>query len=254
MKLFVGVFFLLACCELSVGIIMEYSYHEINVNWYQAQSYCRDHHTDLVTLIAVEKFQGIEDVENQQRAGWIGLYRQDVANNIWKWSDGQPRSWLNWQIFWPLVGISARDNNCTVLFQGYLYNYPCGGTHPFYCYRNLSLVNEAKTWEEALQHCTINYTSLASLPFEEQLLGAMKEMELGQTDSVWTGLRFMNGKWFWLNGEAIGTPANTGQPNTVLLSLPECPVQPYNCGAFNTKTNVWENRDCNEKLNFLCWS
>ncbi|TSR51432.1 hypothetical protein Baya_11759 [Bagarius yarrelli] len=63
-----------------------------------------------------------------------------------------------------------------------------------------------------------------------------------QTVSVWMGLRFLDGRWFWLNRQSVS-----------IASLPSCPVAKYRCGAQNIKTSVWENRDCNEKMNFLCY-
>ncbi|KAK3568831.1 hypothetical protein QTP86_017723 [Hemibagrus guttatus] len=108
--------------------------------------------------------------------------------------------------------------------------------------RIVILVKENKTWEDALQHCRIHYTDLAqafSLRYPTIL-----EMEAvdTQTVNVWTGLRFLDGKWFWVNMEPVDTPE----------SLPSCPAKNYSCGARNIKTGVLENRDCNEKFNFLC--
>ncbi|KAK3569759.1 hypothetical protein QTP86_004187 [Hemibagrus guttatus] len=251
MNLFLGVFFLVASCKLSVAIIIEYSYHHNNdyINWNHARFYCRIHYKDLATLNTSKDYQLIAEVEKPNLSGWIGLYRENVANNIWKWSDGQLPTLVNWETGWPLVSSSAAKKNCSILLNGRFKNDPCDVNHPFYCYRHLILVNESKTWEKALQYCNIIYTGLAALPFVNQVLRAKEELKLSQTDSVWTGLRFINGNWFWLNGE----PIDTGNPNGTLLSLPECPAKPYCCGAFNTKTNIWENRDCNETLNFLCW-
>ncbi|KAG7332889.1 hypothetical protein KOW79_003024 [Hemibagrus wyckioides] len=74
----------------------------------------------------------------------------------------------------------------------------------------------------------------------EQLINGTVEME---TESVWTGLRFVNGQWFWVSGE---------QPRS-LVSMPSCPVQSYSCGALNTMTNTLNNQNCNERLNFICY-
>lgn len=218
---------------------MEYSYHHNYnyINWHNAQFYCRIHYKDLATLNNTEDYQLIAEVENPYLPGWIGLYRENVMNNIWKWSDGQPPTLLKWQNGWPLIGSTNAKKTCSLLYDGNLYNDLCEITHPFYCYRHLILVNESKTWDEALQFCTINYTDLAALPFAKQVSQAKEELKLSQTDSVWTGLHFMDGNWFWLNGE----PIDTGNPNATLLSLPECAARHYCCGAFNTKTNAWEN-------------
>ncbi|KAM9480714.1 snaclec 5-like [Clarias gariepinus] len=123
-------------------------------------------------------------------------------------------------------------------------NRDCNEKLNFLCYKkHLILVKENKTWEEALSFCTTNYTGLASLPDATQVLQAKTEIALTQTVNVWTGLRFMDGNWFWLSGEST---VNQDY-------LPSCPAQPYHCGALKTPTSIWENRDCNEKLNFLCY-
>ncbi|XP_053091058.1 macrophage mannose receptor 1-like [Pangasianodon hypophthalmus] len=254
MKFFFCVFFLVASCGLSVGIIREYSYlnYTGNVYWYQAQWHCKNYYRDLATVTTAEEHQRLVAIGNNEESAWIGLYRTNTQN-IWKWSDGEPVSYLNWQYNSPVNSFMTYDYDCTVVYRRYWTNDHCGQTHYFYCYRFLILVNESKTWEEALQYCTTNYTGLASLPYKTQLWQAKLELELTQTDSVWTGLYFMDGKWFWLNGEPLETLPGTGQPPRTLVSLPSCPARPYHCGAFNIKTNIWENRDCNEKLNFLCW-
>ncbi|KAA0722216.1 hypothetical protein E1301_Tti019766 [Triplophysa tibetana] len=102
--------------------------------------------------------------------------------------------------------------------------------------------SEKLTWEEALEYCKVHHNDLASLPTELQLQLIKTGTLEAQTDSVWTGLRFLAGEWFWLDGKPLGDQ----------VKLLACPVQPRRCGARNTKTDKWENRDCEEKLNFLC--
>ncbi|KAG7330729.1 hypothetical protein KOW79_004698 [Hemibagrus wyckioides] len=108
--------------------------------------------------------------------------------------------------------------------------------------RNWVLVKEKKTWEEAQEYCRMNYNVLAS---QTSAMQELAKIEAGQSEtvSVWLGLRFLDGKWFWLNKES---------PNSS-VSLPPCPAQNYHCGARNIYTQAWENRHCNEKLNFICY-
>ncbi|XP_062861782.1 lectin BRA-3-like [Trichomycterus rosablanca] len=113
----------------------------------------------------------------------------------------------------------------------------------FYCYRSWNLVTEKKTWLEALEYCKTNHTNLASPATEEQLRLAEKVASQAETVSVWTGLQFLDGQWFWISGETLGTSD----------TLPSCPAYDRRCGARNLKTKTWENRDCNEKLNFICY-
>ncbi|KAI2668393.1 Aggrecan core protein [Labeo rohita] len=105
-----------------------------------------------------------------------------------------------------------------------------------------SWYSEKKTWGEALQYCRTHHSDLATITTERQLQLTKTETIESQTDSVWTGLRYLVGQWFWVNNKTLG----------IETSLSQCPAQPCRCGARNTKTDKWENRDCDEKLNFLC--
>ncbi|GAA6068606.1 lithostathine-1-beta-like [Tachysurus ichikawai] len=242
MNSFFCVLFLVATCGLSVGMIREYSYQELNqgVYWGTAQGYCRYYFKDLATVTTAEEHQRLAEVENLNTdPGWIGLHKGN--NNQWTWSDEQSLFYLNWKYGGPSVDF-LHHLNCVALQNGYLTNTDCNINYNFYCYRYLILVEESKTWEETLQYCATNYTTLASLPNATQMHQANLELTLSQTEGVWAGLRFMDAQWFWLSGDPVGT----------LDSLPACPAQPYRCGAFNITTNSWVNRECNVKRNFIC--
>ncbi|GAA6082512.1 secretory phospholipase A2 receptor-like [Tachysurus ichikawai] len=105
----------------------------------------------------------------------------------------------------------------------------------------LILVKEQKTWEEALQYCRMNYTALAYNIFDTQLL--LPETAAAETISVWIGLRLVDGEWMWVNGVQVKS----------LVSLPLCAVPYRRCVAYDINMHTYENRDCSEKLNFLCF-
>ncbi|KAF7699341.1 hypothetical protein HF521_004083, partial [Silurus meridionalis] len=211
--------------------------------WVEAlQSYCTQNYRDLASITTAEEQQRILKVfGNNNDPIWIGLYWNYDHSN-WQWTDGQLVSFSKWFSGFPINGYFNYPNNCGYLTQQGWKNTNYWNVYPFYCYRYLILVNESKTWVEALQYCTTNYKGFASLPSTTQMLQAKTEMVLTQTESVWTGLRFMDGKWFWVNGEPVENRD----------SLLPYPAHPYRCGALNNMTNVWENRNCNETLNFLC--
>ncbi|XP_053533814.1 C-type lectin galactose-binding isoform-like [Ictalurus punctatus] len=250
MMKFVSIFFLVGSCGLVEGMIREYIHYPYTTDWYNAQQICREHHTDLATISTTEEQQRlVESFGFSSGPAWIGLYTESV-NSEWQWSHGEPVSFLPWYPDYPdninyiyirNRKIYDRYESCAFLEQGQWKNNFCGARYPYYCYRYLILVNESKTWEEALRYCTTKYTGLASLSYATQVLQAKTELALTQTESVWTGLRFMDGNWFWLSGE----------PTQSLDLLPSCPA--HHCGALNNNTNIWENRDCNENLNFLCY-
>uniref|UniRef100_A0A3P9JLF1 C-type lectin domain-containing protein n=1 Tax=Oryzias latipes TaxID=8090 RepID=A0A3P9JLF1_ORYLA len=116
----------------------------------------------------------------------------------------------------------------------------------FFCL-NLIVVQEEKTWEEALEHCRENHDDLTSLLSETENRLARREIQDPTiTQRVWVGLRFLGDTWMWVNGDPLEFQAwtQTGDPDQ------QCPVQ-KRCGALS-KQGEWVNRDCQEKLNFIC--
>ncbi|XP_058247622.1 uncharacterized protein LOC131354242 isoform X2 [Hemibagrus wyckioides] len=205
---------LLVLSGVAVGKVRYYHYIPIKMNWTDAQNYCRGTYTDLAAIATAEESQAvIEIAKTYQNNFWIGM-NKILAYDSWGWCDGEQTNIFNW----------------------------IPGVFPFLCHWNIILVKQNKTWEEALQYCMKNYLGLACPSSASKILFTETEAAQSQTVSVWTGLHFMNGRWFWLSWE------------TTMISLPSCPVKNYRCGARNLKTHTWENRHCNEKLNFICYT
>lgn len=60
---------------------------------------------------------------------------------------------------------------------------------------------------------------------------------------VWTGLRFLAGRWFWSDRAAVSDG-----------HLPQCPSVTQRCGALaKSGDGGLETLDCTEELNFLCY-
>uniref|UniRef100_A0A3B3HBE8 C-type lectin domain-containing protein n=1 Tax=Oryzias latipes TaxID=8090 RepID=A0A3B3HBE8_ORYLA len=195
------------------------------MSWDKAQVFCRTHHTDLSPISNAVEGRVFKESLSGIQTGWVGLY-WDVTELKWKWSGGaadEDQGWLN---------------DCWVSDSTYAYRFFC---------LNLIMVQEEKTWEEALEHCRGNHGDLTSLLSETGNLLAQREIQDPTiTQRVWVGLRFLGDTWLWANGDPLEFQAwtQTGDPDQ------QCPVQ-KRCGAL-TKQGEWENRDCQEKLNFIC--
>eukprot|EP00063_Salmo_salar_P032456 XP_014007291.1 PREDICTED: uncharacterized protein LOC106575333 [Salmo salar] len=104
--------------------------------------------------------------------------------------------------------------------------------------RELILVQENKTWLEALKHCRDHHADLPSLLSETEQLQAQSKMKGAQTDHVWTGLRFHAGYWLWVNGDALEYQAGLGTGG----KPPQCPGS-YHCGTLAKEEEYWGIRD-----------
>ncbi|XP_066580512.1 C-type mannose receptor 2 [Amia ocellicauda] len=227
---------------LNITLIREYK------TWPQAQKHCRENHTELLSvrsqsendeianMIASETVQGVKV--------WLGLY-----NKPWKWSAQGTAHFRNWAEGKPggeeCVGVMVNGT-----LRGQWTDANCTEERPFICHydtRELILVNESKTWFDALTHCQSNQSELAEIrSFKEQRY-AVEVASSSQDSQVWLGLRQSRiwGFWFWVSGETL-TYGN--------WSGGEAPqdVQDKHCAALDTETGSWSDRDCEDKLRFIC--
>lgn len=59
--------------------------------WQRAKTYCKEHHTDLVTIRSLEEANNLTFFE-----GWIGLKKNKTE---WKWSqNGELANFFNWNL------------------------------------------------------------------------------------------------------------------------------------------------------------
>ncbi|XP_046708482.1 aggrecan core protein-like [Silurus meridionalis] len=234
------VFFLLLC-GMALCQIREYILVSETKTWDSAQRYCRENYVDLATITTNEENQML--IKSAAASNilyfWIGLHKIALDSDIWEWSDGESANFFSWN---PNQPDNYKGKEGVVIMSQKGWNdVPYTRIYPFFCSWRFVLVNDSKTWEEAHEYCRTYYTGLASPISTAQLTLAGNVLAQTQTVSVWTGLHFVNGQWISVSRS----------PLVSLVSLPSCPN--YRCGALNTKTTIWENRDCSEKLNFLCY-
>ena len=99
------------------------------MTWTEAQSYCRQHHTDLASVRNAAENQKVDDVI-PTGAAWIGLFRDS-----WKWSDGSFSSFRDWAPGQP--DNYGGKEACVVANlgkDGKWWDGPCYQKRPFVCY------------------------------------------------------------------------------------------------------------------------
>ncbi|KAK2853460.1 hypothetical protein Q5P01_006121 [Channa striata] len=225
-----------------------YIYVPGTVTMSEAKQYCRDHYTDVATL------RSQADIDAQScvsRHCWIGLERNMNNTSDWYWCDGDQANFRKWNPGEP-DGLT-RQENCVVMWKGVWYDTSCTGKFDSLCYEDEPiLVQETKTWEDALEHCrNLHLDPFSRSNFFKHVYDllhirsgdlnatATKAVVDAQTQEVWIGLRFLAGKWLWLDG----TPLSN--------QLDVCPAAGNNCGTV-AKTGEVKFINCLEKRMFFC--
>uniref|UniRef100_A0A8C9YA90 C-type lectin domain-containing protein n=1 Tax=Sander lucioperca TaxID=283035 RepID=A0A8C9YA90_SANLU len=136
------------CVLLSTGLVVCYAastllfapfsgsdvtfvFIDTTMTWTEAQSYCRDRHTDVASVRNMTENQ---KVQAMIPAGvnwvWIGLFRDS-----WKWSDGSHSSFSFWKNGQP----DNKNGNETCVAadfsqSGAWEGWPCDVERAFICY------------------------------------------------------------------------------------------------------------------------
>ncbi|XP_070696181.1 C-type mannose receptor 2-like [Pempheris klunzingeri] len=221
----------------------------------EAQSYCREKYTDLVTIRSMKDVEDLNNVVDLSRMGssgnrtWIGLH------SSWTWSlsdrsfyaygEDEFRQW------W-----SGEPSNadlleiCTSMYDdGFWGDRPCDHSLHVICCdvtgTNVTFVRISMllSWPEAQSYCREHHTDLASVRnmAENQ---RVKEM-LGPGEEVWIGL--FRGPWKWLDGS--NSPFRYWS-----LSEPNNYYRNEMCVAANFGiSGKWEDWPCDEKKASICY-
>ncbi|KAK5856834.1 hypothetical protein PBY51_008404 [Eleginops maclovinus] len=244
-----SVLLLLCAAVCGSSLMSTFVYHDKKKTWREAQSICREKHTDLATIRTTEQ---LEDTSHED--SWIGLY-QENSGSEWKWSGtGETANFTNWANTEP----NKDDELCVAVRKDTQKwaDFPCHTKLDFFCDNEvLVLVKSHQTWDQALRHCRLleahdpnipvnlrwNYRyDLATVHTAEDHAFARLRAQEATTDEVWTGLRFLAGQWFWMGNEAADVEMKCGWTQS-------------SCGVLaKNSTQCYETADCNKKLNFLC--
>ena len=97
------------------------------MNWTEAQSYCREHHTDLASVRNMSENEKIRQLMPLGSV-WIGLFRDS-----WKWVDGSNFSLS----YWGANDPDGHHDNCAAANfadSGKWESWNCAEEKAFVCY------------------------------------------------------------------------------------------------------------------------
>ncbi|MEQ2210055.1 hypothetical protein XENOCAPTIV_007796, partial [Xenoophorus captivus] len=203
--------------------------------WYNAQQYCRKHHTDLAT------FESMDDIRLETpfsySSAWIGLWMTHSPGNI-IWATN------------PTPGDGLRPEKQLKLVTRRFTLGSCSEVREFH------YINILKTWDEARQYCQEKYTDLAKIESTEDISRMSSPFSYSW---VWFGLR--DDPELWKN--TMGTDANSWRWSTT-GETGKTDYHKWSPGEPNygdarevcvvmTSTGEWADRTCSLHRNFICF-
>ncbi|KAK3530548.1 hypothetical protein QTP86_027912, partial [Hemibagrus guttatus] len=204
-------------------------------SWRDAQIYCRENHTDLVSVRNQTENEEIWSVITSSiptySGVWIGLF-----NDSWEWSDQSNSSFRYWSFAKHSGGL-----NCAAVSeseQRYWSDVNCTEKLPFICH-------------ETLIECWNHHHDLVSVHTEEMKLWVKEVAQNASTDHVWLGLHHdcIQRVWFWVFGSMIcyedWAPGN-GTWNE------DCSHEKRSGAVQSGGEKKWIELHESHKLNFIC--
>ncbi|XP_014886900.1 C-type mannose receptor 2-like [Poecilia latipinna] len=203
------VLFLSACLIFSSSLSRQYHFVNLSLTWTEAQAYCRQTLTDIVTIQDSEELTRLLDTLSSARhssEAWIGLY--SVIH--WRWSDGftgAGANYSNWEIYFNEPNFNGASQFCvSVGSSGLWWDDYCSEGYSFLCYNGTQLdpeyvyVNKGMNWSDAQMYCRENFVDLATVSSDEQNQMVEKLVSFGVF--LWIGL-FRYSNFFWSDGSNV---------------------------------------------------
>ncbi|CAB1345755.1 unnamed protein product [Coregonus sp. 'balchen'] len=215
---------------------------EQNMTWYEAQRYCRENYTDLVSIRNEAQKEEVKNKGmNSTTPYWIGLLYDD-----WEWSAGGRSAYRNW-----MYNPNAGDIH-TVLYQSGqgILTVGNGGTEDYtLCSEGsvrIYIISEMMSWEQALDYCNNYHHGLLRIETAEDL--ELIKQKFNGTDFTWSCV-----------DRAVSLGSGCGpmgcQWDGVTGRETDSRKQPLSnhCGAKATEEGYkWSDQDCLSKRFFIC--
>ncbi|XP_035999008.1 macrophage mannose receptor 1-like [Fundulus heteroclitus] len=230
--------------------------------WTEAQSFCREKYTDLVTISSMEdvtELNNMVDLNTMvymngkfRTRAWIGLF-DDVDS--WRWitsdtniyKDGEAQ-FTNWEDGEP--NNYASKQNCGMILENGVWNdEDCEKYYKTVCYdaqgqdASFIFINQSMTWAEALSYCREHHTDLASVGNTTENEEIKAVIQAGGEPGAWIGLyRF---SWTWVDGSIFSFQHwRSGEPNG---ATENCVLAVMEDGG------KWQDLSCDSKFPFFCY-
>ncbi|XP_056604133.1 macrophage mannose receptor 1-like [Triplophysa dalaica] len=220
-----------------------------NKTWREAQSFCKQYHTDLISVRNQTENQLIHNIINDPHTSvWIGLFRDS-----WEWSDNTDSAFRNWRSGEP--NNSGGSEDCTearVNDQGQWNDARCSNSNMFVCHEDeLILIQKNLSWTEAVRYCRENHVDLVSVDSEKIQRWVKAAVYQASTAEVWLGLRLSCsvGIWFWVNGE-IACYQNWAPGNETAVD--DCERDVRSGAVQSGGDHLWISIPESQTLNFIC--
>ncbi|XP_035611321.2 macrophage mannose receptor 1-like, partial [Oncorhynchus keta] len=234
-------------CYLTLSISPpQYQYISLQINYSQAQTYCRDMYTDLATIYnSGDLDRLVQLVPNGTASVWIGLEFGDEFEWHWSLPDQRKMEFFNWRAAEPKQN-NTQDSCAAMDPNGQWFEDNCQIKRGFVCFdgKNASnshiFIDDSKTWREAQDHCRGTYTDLASIRSREEN-HHVQNMSLSQ--SMWIGL--FKDPWKWSDGSNSSYRFwKNNQTNNFRGD--------QNCTSVILNDNKWNVQWCNISWGFVC--
>ncbi|XP_047670002.1 putative C-type lectin domain family 20 member A isoform X2 [Tachysurus fulvidraco] len=117
------------CFDVSKTGNQRYIYISTTMTWLDAQTYCRQHHTDLASSRNATEESVIQGLTSGWT--WFGLFR-----DYWKWTDQTNFSTISWMSGKP--DNALRNGNCGYINNSQAANAQCSDIMAFFCYAEIT--------------------------------------------------------------------------------------------------------------------
>ncbi|XP_047242690.1 C-type mannose receptor 2-like [Girardinichthys multiradiatus] len=211
--------------------------------WQEAQSYCREKHTDLISGLKQLQDEELKNVmKSADKEPYFGLFR-----DTWRWSDGSSFSFRHWNNDLNNQQLNSGQYAAAFNDEGRWKNDSCALTKPFICYDDkVILIKENKTWEDALYYCRDHYHDLVTITNKNEQRWVQEKAKNASTDHVWMGLRYTCTLdfWFWVSDEVVSYKNWASD-----APMDDCDMS----GAMETRgEHKWRKKNDIEEFNFIC--